>query len=116
MRCEEIKRKVEHIKCYFGLEHIHCSSGVPPFSVWNCKEEEEAGALTHSWMYCNRNGEARRLSTGQSKKPWISFWCRSMVITWFSPERHIIFATSFETMQPLLRILPAFDSCVKAII
>jgi hypothetical protein len=25
--------------------------------------------LTHSWMYCNRKGLARRLSTGQSKNP-----------------------------------------------
>ena len=29
--------------------------------------------LTHSWMYWRRKGEARKLSTGQSKKPWISF-------------------------------------------
>lgn len=57
-------------------------------------------------MYWRRKGDALRLSTGQSKKPWISFWCRSIVITWFKPDRHIILATSFDTMQPRLRILP----------
>lgn len=34
-----------------------------------------------------RNGEARRLSTGKPKKPWISFWCRSMVMMWVRPVR-----------------------------
>lgn len=67
--------------------------------------------LTDSWMYWRRKGEARRLSTGQSKKPWISFWCRSMVMRWFNPERHIIFATSLDTMHPRLRILPASEDC-----
>lgn len=43
-------------------------------------------SLTSSWMYWMRKGEARRLSTGKLKKPWISFWWRSMVMMWVSPE------------------------------
>lgn len=43
------------------------------------------GHRTSSWMYCRRNGEARKLSTGMLKKPCISFWCRSMVIRWVRP-------------------------------
>lgn len=56
-------------------------------------------------MYCNKKGLARKLSTGQSKNPWISFWCRSIVITWVSPDLHIILAKSLETIHPRLRIL-----------
>jgi len=58
-------------------------------------------------MYCSKKGEARRLSTGQSKKPWISFWWRSIVMTWVRPDLHIIFASSLLTMQPRFLILPA---------
>jgi len=57
-------------------------------------------------MYCSKKGEARRLSTGQSKKPWISFWCRSIVMTCVRPDLHIIFASSLLTMQPRFLILP----------
>ena len=74
--------------------------------IINVNLKRQIERLTHSWIYCRRNGEALKLSTGQSKKPWISFWCRSIVMTWFSPALHIIFATSLETMHPLLRILP----------
>lgn len=42
--------------------------------------------LTSSWMYWSRKGEALRLSTGKLKKPWISFWWRSIVIMWVKPE------------------------------
>lgn len=42
---------------------------------------------TSSWMYCSRNGEARRLSTGMLKKPWISFWCKSIVMRWVRPAQ-----------------------------
>lgn len=38
-------------------------------------------------MYCRRKGEALRLSTGMLKKPWISFWWRSMVIRWVRPAQ-----------------------------
>ena len=62
--------------------------------------------LTHSWMYCSKKGEALRLSTGQSKKPWTSFWCRSIVMTCVRPDLHIIFASSLLTMQPRFLILP----------
>lgn len=90
----------------------------------------EQRALTSSWMYCSRKGDARRLSTGMLKKPWISFWCRSMVIRWvrpakpgsvlaahpwlhlscvdtrwFSPALHIMEAMSLETMEPRFLIL-----------
>ena len=37
-------------------------------------------------MYSIRNGEALRLSTGISKKPWISFVWRSIVIMCVKPE------------------------------
>jgi hypothetical protein len=57
-------------------------------------------------MYCSKKGEARRLSTGQSKKPWISFWCRSIVMTCVRPDLHIIFASSLLTIQPRFLILP----------
>ena len=38
-------------------------------------------------MYCSRKGDALRLSTGMLKKPWISFWWRSMVIRWVRPGK-----------------------------
>lgn len=60
---------------------------------------------TLSWIYCSKNGLALRLSTGHSKNPCISFWCKSMVIRCVSPDLHIIFAKSFETMQPRFLIL-----------
>jgi hypothetical protein len=41
--------------------------------------------LTHCWMYLRRKDCALRLSTGQLKKPWISFCHRSTVITWLRP-------------------------------
>jgi hypothetical protein len=77
--------------------------------------------LTHSWMYCSKKGEALRLSTGQSKKPWISFWCRSIVMTCVRPDLHIIFASSLVTIQPRFLILPVqntsstclFDSMIQ---
>lgn len=31
------------------------------------------GIITSSWMYWIRKGDARKLSTGKLKKPWISF-------------------------------------------
>jgi hypothetical protein len=65
--------------------------------------------LTHSWMYCSKKGEALKLSTGQSKKPWISFWCRSIVMTCVRPDLHIIFASSLLTIQPRFLILPVYD-------
>lgn len=67
-------------------------------------------SLTHSWMYCSKKGEALKLSTGQSKKPWISFWCKSIVMTWVSPDLHNIFASNLLTMQPRFLILPAYDN------
>lgn len=43
--------------------------------------------MTSSWIYCSRNGEALKLSTGMLKKPWISFWWRSMVMRWVRPTQ-----------------------------
>lgn len=66
---------------------------------------------TLSWMYCNKNGDARKLSTGQSKNPCISFWCKSIVMTWVSPDVHIIYGEKEEmktqlTWQALLQHVP----------
>lgn len=44
--------------------------------------------ITSSWMYWIRKGEARRLSTGKVKNPWISFWCKSMVMMWVNPDEY----------------------------
>lgn len=41
--------------------------------------------MTSSWMYWIKKGEARKLSTGKLKKPWISFWCKSMVMMCVNP-------------------------------
>lgn len=43
--------------------------------------------ITSSWMYWIRKGDARRLSTGKVKKPWISFWCKSMVMMCVNPVK-----------------------------
>lgn len=48
---------------------------------------EDTWGRTSSCMYCSRKGEALRLSTGMLKKPWISFWWRSMVIRWVRPAQ-----------------------------
>lgn len=54
-----------------------------------CRDTTQSSARcldpTSSLMYWMRKGEALRLSTGKLKKPWISFWWRSIVMMWVSP-------------------------------
>ncbi len=57
-------------------------------------------------MYWIKKGDALRLSTGQSKKPWISFWCKSIVITCCSPDLTISWARSLVTTALRFSILP----------
>lgn len=61
---------------------------------------------TSSCMYWSRNGEALKLSTGMLKKPWISFWWRSMVIRWVRPTKtqtHFLVAPCILQMLCLLQ-------------
>lgn len=55
---------------------------------------EDTWGRTSSCMYCSRKGEALRLSTGMLKKPWISFWWRSMVIRWVRPALNVVRVTT----------------------
>ena len=61
--------------------------------------------LTFSLMYVNRNGLARRLSTGTPKKPCTSLRYKSMVMNRDAPALQIISATSLPAMLPRRHIL-----------
>lgn len=43
--------------------------------------------FTSSCIYWSKKGDALKLSTGKLKKPWISFWCRSIVMMWLKPKK-----------------------------
>jgi len=62
--------------------------------------------LTLCWIYLSRNDCALRLSTGQSKNPWISFCHKSTVIMWLNPALVMSDASSLQTMLPRVTILP----------
>src|SRR5438477_389347 len=62
------------------------------------------------------NGDAKRLSVGMSKKPWIWAACRSSVMTRSTPDCVIRFATSFAEIGVREPFLADIDASPRALL